>query len=61
MRKWQRDAMLLVLSMVGGDHEPRKVDNPWKLEKGREQIVPQNFCEHVSLSVVSYSLRPHGL
>ena len=53
--------MLLVLSMVGGGHEPRKVDNPWKLEKGREQIVPQNFCEHVSLSVVSYSLRPHGL
>ena len=35
-RKGQRDAVLLVLSMVGGDHEPSKVGKPPEAGKDEE-------------------------
>ena len=35
--KGQRDAMLLVLNMEGGGHEPRKVGKP--LEAGKDEAT----------------------
>lgn len=35
----QRDVTLLALKMEEGDHEPKKVGGPYKLEKKRKQIL----------------------
>ena len=39
-RKGQRDAVLLVLSMVGGDHEPSKVGKPPEAGKDERTDSP---------------------
>ena len=40
---------LLALTMEGGGHQPAAAHGFWELERGRSQVLPQNFQKQIQL------------